>query len=49
MKEQEYQRLWQDVMGLSTIIGRTDRDYSGNRIDSSLKFTIDRLRMLDHL
>jgi transcription initiation factor TFIIB len=35
-------------MGLSTIIGRTDRDYSGSRIDSSLKSTIDRLRMLDH-
>ena len=47
MKEQEYQRLWQDMMGLST--DRTNRDYSGNRIDSSLKFTIDKLRMLDHI
>jgi transcription initiation factor TFIIB len=35
-------------MGLSTIIGRTDRDAAGNRINSSLKSTIDRLRMLDH-
>jgi transcription initiation factor TFIIB len=35
-------------MGLSTIIGRADRDYSGNRIDSSLKSTIDRLRILDY-
>ena len=35
-------------MGLSTIIGRTDRDATGNRIDSSLKSTIDRLRILDY-
>src|SRR5919108_5768472 len=30
-------------MGLSTIIGRTDRDYTGNRIATSIKSTIDRL------
>jgi transcription initiation factor TFIIB len=35
-------------MGLSTIIGRTDRDYTGNRIASSIKSTIDRLRILDY-
>jgi transcription initiation factor TFIIB len=34
-------------MGLSTIIGRTDRDYTGNRIATSIKPTIDRLRILD--
>src|SRR4030095_5727940 len=35
-------------MGLSTIIGRTDRDYTGNRIATSVKSTIDRLRILDY-
>src|ERR687887_578125 len=35
-------------MGLSTIIGRTDIDYTGNRIASSIKPTIDRLRILDY-
>jgi transcription initiation factor TFIIB len=35
-------------MGLSTIIGRTDRDYTGNRIATSIKSTIDRLRILDY-
>ena len=35
-------------MGLSTIIGRTDKDYTGNRIASSIKSTIDRLRILDY-
>ena len=35
-------------MGLSTIIGRADRDYSGNRIATSIKSTIDRLRVLDY-
>ena len=35
-------------MGLSTIIGRTDRDYTGNAIDTSIKSTIDRLRILDY-
>jgi transcription initiation factor TFIIB len=35
-------------MGLSTIIGRTDKDYTGNRIATSIKSTIDRLRMLDY-
>src|SRR5918995_3063820 len=34
-------------MGLSTIIGRADRDYTGNRIATSIKPTIDRLRLLD--
>jgi transcription initiation factor TFIIB len=34
-------------MGLSTIIGKTDRDYTGNRIATSIKPTIDRLRILD--
>jgi transcription initiation factor TFIIB len=34
-------------MGLSTIIGKTDRDYTGNRIATSIKHTIDRLRILD--
>jgi transcription initiation factor TFIIB len=35
-------------MGLSTIIGKTDRDYTGNRIATSIKSTIDRLRVLDY-
>ena len=35
-------------MGLSTIIGRTNRDYTGNAIDTSIKSTIDRLRILDY-
>jgi transcription initiation factor TFIIB len=35
-------------MGLSTIIGRTDKDYTGNRIAASIKSTIDRLRILDY-
>src|ERR687892_663663 len=35
-------------MGLSTIIGRTDKDYNGNRIATSIKSTIDRLRILDY-
>ena len=35
-------------MGLSTIIGRGDRDYTGNRISTSIKSTIDRLRILDY-
>lgn len=35
-------------MGLSTIIGRTDKDYTGNRIATSIKSTIDRLRILDY-
>ncbi|HEX5976153.1 MAG TPA: transcription initiation factor IIB, partial [Nitrososphaeraceae archaeon] len=35
-------------MGLSTIIGRADRDATGNRIDASVRFRIDRLRMLDY-
>jgi transcription initiation factor TFIIB len=35
-------------MGLSTIIGRTDTDYTGNRIAASTKSTIDRLRILDY-
>ena len=35
-------------MGLSTIIGRADRDYTGNRIATSFKSTIDRLRILDY-
>jgi transcription initiation factor TFIIB len=35
-------------MGLSTIIGRTDRDYTGNRIATSIKPTIDRLRILNY-
>ena len=35
-------------MGLSTIIGRGDRDYTGNKISASIKSTIDRLRILDY-
>ena len=35
-------------MGLSTIIGRTDKDAAGNRIATSIKSTIDRLRVLDY-
>jgi transcription initiation factor TFIIB len=35
-------------MGLSTIIGRKDTDYTGNRIAASIKPTFDRLRILDY-
>src|SRR5215204_1350402 len=35
-------------MGLSTVIGKSDRDYTGNRIATSIKSTIDRLRVLDY-
>ena len=35
-------------MGLSTIIGKADRDYTGNKIPTSIKSTIDRLRILDY-
>jgi transcription initiation factor TFIIB len=35
-------------MGLSTIIGKYDKDAAGSRIDTSIKFIIDRLRMLDY-
>src|SRR5919202_933912 len=31
-------------MGLSTIIGRTDRDASGQKIDAAMRSTMDRLR-----
>jgi transcription initiation factor TFIIB len=35
-------------MGISTIIGRADRDYTGSRISTSIKSTIDRLRILNY-
>jgi transcription initiation factor TFIIB len=35
-------------MGLSTIIGRTDRDASGQRIDAAMRSTMDRLRIWDY-
>ena len=35
-------------MGLSTIIGRTDKDASGKRIDAAMCFTMDRLRVWDY-
>ncbi len=34
-------------MGLSTIIGRTDKDASGQKIDTALRSTIERLRIQD--
>jgi transcription initiation factor TFIIB len=34
-------------MGLSTVIGRADKDASGNRIDISMRSTMDRLRSWD--
>ncbi len=34
-------------MGLSTVIGRADKDASGNRIDVSMRSTMDRLRAWD--
>lgn len=34
-------------MGLSTIIGRTDRDASGQKIDAAMRSTMDRLRTWD--
>ncbi|MFL6409759.1 MAG: transcription initiation factor IIB family protein [Nitrososphaeraceae archaeon] len=35
-------------MGLSTIIGRTDRDASGQKIDAQMRSTMDRLRTWDY-
>jgi transcription initiation factor TFIIB len=35
-------------MGLSTIIGRTDRDASGQKIDAAMRTTMDRLRFWDY-
>jgi transcription initiation factor TFIIB len=35
-------------MGLSTIIGRTDRDASGQKIDAVMRTTMDRLRTWDY-
>jgi transcription initiation factor TFIIB len=34
-------------MGLSTIIGRTDRDASGHKIDAQMRSTMERLRLWD--
>src|ERR687885_2541962 len=34
-------------MGLSTIIGRTDRDASGQKIDAAMRSTMERLRTWD--
>ena len=34
-------------MGLSTIIGRTDRDAGGHKIDTEIRFTMERLRTQD--
>ena len=34
-------------MGLSTIIGRTDRDSGGHKIDTEIRFTMERLRTQD--
>jgi transcription initiation factor TFIIB len=35
-------------MGLSTIIGRADRDASGQKIDAAMRSTMDRLRVWDY-
>jgi transcription initiation factor TFIIB len=34
-------------MGLSTIIGRTDKDASGHKIDTAIRSTLERLRIQD--
>jgi transcription initiation factor TFIIB len=34
-------------MGLSTVIGRTDRDASGHKIDAQMRSTMERLRLWD--
>src|SRR5829696_2340078 len=34
-------------MGLSTIVGRTDRDASGQKIDAQMRSTMERLRIWD--
>jgi transcription initiation factor TFIIB len=34
-------------MGLSTIIGRTDKDASGHKIDTEIRSTMERLRIQD--
>ena len=34
-------------MGLSTIIGRTDRDAGGHKIDTEIRSTMERLRTQD--
>ena len=35
-------------MGLSTVIGRTDRDAGGNTIDSDMRFRMERLKKWDN-
>jgi transcription initiation factor TFIIB len=35
-------------MGLSTVIGRTDRDAGGNSIDSNMRFRMERLKKWDN-
>jgi transcription initiation factor TFIIB len=35
-------------MGLSTIIGRTDRDASGQKLDAAMRSTMERLRTWDY-
>ena len=35
-------------MGLSTIIGRTDKDASGHKIDTEIRSTMERLRIQDY-
>lgn len=34
-------------MGLSTVVGRTDRDASGHKIDAQMRSTMERLRIWD--
>ena len=34
-------------MGLATVIGRTDRDASGQKIDAQMRSTMERLRKWD--
>ena len=35
-------------MGLATVIGRTNKDASGNTIDATMRSTMDRLRIWDY-
>jgi hypothetical protein len=45
--EQEFLAHWLGMTWISTLVGRADKDASGNRIDISMRSAMDRLRAWD--
>jgi transcription initiation factor TFIIB len=45
--EQEFLAHWLGMTWISTVVGRADKDASGNRIDISMRSAMDRLRAWD--